>query len=1000
MCHSRSTLVNLTSVQPAQRLLVLDVFAKSESNPLYLRLAFEEARLWTSTEPPHDLAIGLRELIRDNLFARLSREDQHGAVLVARALGYLAASRNGLAEDELVDVLSSDIDVYSWFLGRSFHIPPDLQALDPDHTIELLHTSPEQRKALLADPVRQAELHAFLTGVLTRPDGPRLPAVVWSRLLADLQPYLTMRRAEGGDLLAFHHRELTDSAAEVYASEVTGRELHSRLADYFHAKANPNHDHTWTISPEGAVGLRGLAELPYHLTRAGRWVQLYGTLTDFGFLERKTAHVATTTGADARTVHSGVYALLDDFNDALQHENADGTGPKPAVVAAVDLGGGPMIRCPHCTTAHPWQEQANPREFTCPSPGCGARLIVRPVAIEAVYGALKLSAPVLDTDPYLLAGQLVGRLLGRPEPTIRTLLDTAEASNDRPWLCPTTPGALTPPGGPLERAMSLSRFGPVRSVALTPEGRWIITGSEDGAVRVIDRASLQLNRGMRAHHEPVRAVAVSPDGRHIVSGGDDRKVRVFELASSRLEHTLEGHTGPVRAVAVTPDGRHIVSGGDDRTLRVWDLATGRPERTFEDTGWVWAVAVTSDGQRIITGNNDYGHQLHNVRVWNLASGRLERTLEGHTGPICAVAATADGKRIVSGSYDGTVRVWDLTSGQLEQTLEHASWVKAVAITLDGKCVMTGTADGTVRVWDLTSGQTGRTIHRHFSAISGLAVTPQDGKIVVCSDDGSVSVLNLASRHGTHALDDHAVRVRSVAVTPDGHRIISGSDDKTVRVWDLTTGRLERTLEGHTGWVASVACALDGRLAVSGSLDKTVRVWDLTNGQLERTLQGHTNAVCALAVTSDGNRIISGSDDKTVRVWDLTTGRLERTLEGHTGRVTSVACALDGRLAVSGSLDKTVRVWDLTNGQLLHTLKGHTHHVNAVAVAPDGQRIVSGSADCSVRVWNLPSGIEMALWSTDLTPVTCCAVSPKNALTILYGDEGGHLVTLALRQAPH
>jgi WD40 repeat protein len=115
-------------LQDPQRRAVLTGFELSGGNPLYLRLAFGEARRWTSADgrPPEELAVGVRALIRDNLLVRLASEDNHGERLVSHALGYLAASRDGLAEDELTDLLSRDPVLYWWFLLGSHHLPSDL----------------------------------------------------------------------------------------------------------------------------------------------------------------------------------------------------------------------------------------------------------------------------------------------------------------------------------------------------------------------------------------------------------------------------------------------------------------------------------------------------------------------------------------------------------------------------------------------------------------------------------------------------------------------------------------------------------------------------------------------------------------------------------------------------------------------------------------------------------------------------------------------------------
>ena len=104
---------------------------QSQGNPLYLKLAFEEARLWTSGSAnlPEQLAPEVKGIIEKNMIDRLKSEGNHGEVLVSHALGYLAASRYGLAEDELLDLLSRDLQVYGWFFKKSYHLPADLVEL-------------------------------------------------------------------------------------------------------------------------------------------------------------------------------------------------------------------------------------------------------------------------------------------------------------------------------------------------------------------------------------------------------------------------------------------------------------------------------------------------------------------------------------------------------------------------------------------------------------------------------------------------------------------------------------------------------------------------------------------------------------------------------------------------------------------------------------------------------------------------------------------------------
>ena len=506
---------------------------------------------------------------------------------------------------------------------------------------------------------------------------------------------------------------------------------------------------------------------------------------------------------------------------------------------------------------------------------------------------------------------------------------------------------------PKLRASIASQGDTVRSVALSADGDRVVSGSDDGTVRVWEAASGECVRELRGHTGWVRSVALSADGGRVVSGSDDGTVRVWEAASGKCVRELRGLTRAVNSVALSADGGRVVSGGTDGTVRVWDAANSECVRELRGhESQVDSVALSGDGGRIVSCSYD-----GTVRVWESSSGECVRELRGHAGWVRSVALSADGGRVVSCGDDGTVRVWESSSGECVRELRgHAGRVLSVVLSADGGRVVSGGDDGTVRVWESSSGECVRELREFTTPVWSVALSADGGRVVSGSHDGAVRVWEVTSGECVRELRGHTSRVLSVALSADGGRVVSGSDDGTVWVWDATSGETLRELRGHTRGVSSVSLSADGGRAVSGSYDGTLRVWDATSGECVRELRGHTRGVTSVSLSADGGRVVSGSDG-TMGVWDATSGecvRELRGLRGHTSWVRSVALSADGGVVVSGSDDNTVRVWDATSGECVRELRGHTRWVRSVALSTDGGRVVSGSSDGTVRVWDASS----------------------------------------------
>jgi WD40 repeat protein len=186
------------------------------------------------------------------------------------------------------------------------------------------------------------------------------------------------------------------------------------------------------------------------------------------------------------------------------------------------------------------------------------------------------------------------------------------------------------------------------------------------------------------HSGWVQSVAFSPNGQLIASGSYDNTIRLWNPATGFLYRLLEGHLGLVSSITFSLDGQLLASGSYDTTVRVWDPKTGALKYTLEGhSGWVQSVAFSPDGQLIASGSYD-----NTIRLWNPATGFLYRLLEGHLGLVSSITFSLDSQLLASGSYDMTVRVWNLKTGAVQQILIAKGAVNELRFSQDASYVTT------------------------------------------------------------------------------------------------------------------------------------------------------------------------------------------------------------------------------------------------------------------------------------------------------------------------
>ncbi|AKJ10465.1 WD40 repeat-containing protein [Streptomyces incarnatus] len=344
------------------------------------------------------------------------------------------------------------------------------------------------------------------------------------------------------------------------------------------------------------------------------------------------------------------------------------------------------------------------------------------------------------------------------------------------------------------------KFRPHGDTPAQGAGALLVTGGNDGVVRLWEPATGQGRRILRGHGRRVGTLSFSADGSMLAAGGNDGVVRVWHAASGRRLRELTGQSDRLVSAAFGPAGPLLATASSDGDLYLWNAATGEYQRELDvETDHVWAEAFSADGELLATANDD-----DTVRLWYRATGAHVATITEHFGRVRAIAFRSDGTVLATGCDDRKVRIWDVAERRITAVLDgHTDRVYAVAFAPDGSWLAGASWDGTAVIWK--EGEVAHRLTGHTGKLWTAAVHPLRPLLATAGDDRTVRLWNPDTGEETAVLTGHTGRILAVAFSPDGSLLASGGEDGTVRLWNVPAdgpATLRATLVGMPGgWAA-------------------------------------------------------------------------------------------------------------------------------------------------------------------------------------------------------
>lgn len=516
------------------------------------------------------------------------------------------------------------------------------------------------------------------------------------------------------------------------------------------------------------------------------------------------------------------------------------------------------------------------------------------------------------------------------------------------------------------------------------------------------------------HGNVVTAVAISKDGRRVLSCGAQGYVRVFDPQTLQPQ-MLAGTGTATLCVAVSSDGNVVAAGNSNGGLYVWDISSGKMVNTgaFQiGTSPIYGCDISPDGKLLAAGMFD--GQVH---VYSLDGAKPKAILQlaGHKTPVRSVRFAPNNRTLATGSNDGVVIFWGIKGQQIDELARgegHTGNVTGLDFSPNGSILAAGLSDGAVWFWNTsTEKPVKRTVFKaHTGAITSLRFAPNGTTVLTSGAEGSVKfwVVTATTKPSMVIDKGHVGAINGVAIAPDGKYVITGGADWTVRAWDLVGGIKERhPLKGHWSVANSVRFSPDGKLLATASHDCTARLWELNGvtGLQVAQFNPERAPLASAQFSPEGDLLAIGGSATTIHLWNVTRRSPLRTFSGHPGHVQYIFYGPDGKriVAITG---KMLVLWNAATGREITRFEIHDKRVNTATMSPDGEHVLVGSGyyefdekgkyivdtagnykytDCEVLLWELRGGRKVQEQKKLERPVSSLSYTPdsKHAACTLW-----------------
>ncbi len=554
----------------------------------------------------------------------------------------------------------------------------------------------------------------------------------------------------------------------------------------------------------------------------------------------------------------------------------------------------------------------------------------------------------------------------------------------------------------------------IRSLEVSPDGRWLAAGSERGTVKVWNLAT-----GEEVSVLPDQAwkswANFSPDSRLLLftdqSSNSWGTIRVLDL-QTRERRTIITNSWMVGAPAFSPSGRWLGYGAVERQsfrrkVVVVDFATltniGEMNALtpytddFHGLDWVF----TSDSRSIVGSENDPDRTL-GLRDF-IAGKESQQFVPGHREAITAMAISPDGRILATGagltrtgvrSEDNGIKLWEVPSFcPLGELSGHEDWIVGLKFSPDGQTLASGSADQTIRLWDVPM-RSLKWVSRRLPQAVWRVCFARDGRTLFSGcQDGAIHRWSLDARQEERGFSRRPAALDFLAVAPSGERF-AGIRQGAVYLNEVDSLVFSNTVPELGTNNTSLLFSRDGQYLFAGTWSGEAKVWSLSRRQLvHRLQQPFPEPVTRLMQDARGQSLaVVQCDSWNVRegrpcrigVWNVADWRQRKSWTVSGWRL-AAAFSSDGRWLATGDPSGPVQVCDLQGLVATNAASFSAGTITDLAFSPGGRLLAASNEEGGVRAWEIPMLRELPPLRAHKRTVHTLAFSPDSRRLATAGD---------------